>query len=197
MKTRLYMALLIIAAILQGCGRSPQTTFYTLTPATTQITAATPGKAPSVSIADVTLPALIDRPQLVLADTGTKVQLLEAHRWAEPLKNAIPRILADNLSRMTGWDRISFHPQYASGRADYRIFVDLQQFEAVRGTVALDALWTIKPSEEGGTAITRRTRKVVKIAGEGYEAMVAAYSQALSSLAEEMATALALISKKP
>lgn len=195
MKTREFaITLFILATAIAGCSRSPHTTFYKLTPVEAEVTTADRATSPTVAIASVTLPEMVDRPQLVLPDSGVKVQLLETHRWAEPLKTAIPRILADNLSRRIGSDKVSFHPQYASGKANYRIFVDLQQFEATQGAVVLDALWTIKAAE-GGPAVTRRSRQVVQIAGTGYEAMVAAYSKTLGLFAEEMAAVVILLPK--
>jgi len=189
MKIRVCLTLLILAAAaLASCGRSPQTTFYTLSPAASAVTAP-PGKAPTIAIAAVTLPELVDRPQLVLPDSGARVLILESHRWAEPLKSAIPRILAENLSRLLGGDRVSFHPQYASVKADYRIFVDIKQLEAQNGKVVLDALFTVKPSGDGA-AFTRRSSHSVQINGEGPEPLVAAYSRALAGLAADIAAAL-------
>jgi uncharacterized lipoprotein YmbA len=185
-------AMFLLAAIISGCGRTPQTNFYTLTPTVTKITAPIAAKAPTFTIAAVTLPEIIDRPQLIMPDNGSKVHMLETHRWAEPLKSAIPRILSDNLARLIGPDRISFYPQYASGRADYRIFLDIQQFEALKGEVVVDAIWTIKPAEKS-TSVTGRSRQVVPLKGEAYETIVAAYSEALGSIAREIAATAASV----
>ncbi|MDD2501987.1 MAG: ABC-type transport auxiliary lipoprotein family protein, partial [Geobacter sp.] len=68
---------LFVSLALAGCGRSPQTSFYTLTPLV--VDAAIPrSTGPSIAIASVTLPELIDRPQLVVPDGGTRIAILES-----------------------------------------------------------------------------------------------------------------------
>jgi hypothetical protein len=175
-------------ATLAGCGRSPQTTFYTLTPLVSEATTLRPA-VPSIAIAAVTLPDLVDRPQLVVQNAGTKVAILETHRWAEPLKTAIPRLLAENLSRLIGSDRVAAYPQHAANGADYRLFVDIQRFEVVGNTVVVDALWSMRPAG-GGKAVTRRSRLTEPVERDDYDALAAAYSRALGSLAREIARAV-------
>ena len=133
------------SAALTGCARSPQVNFYTLAPMppTGVVTAPAP-VAFSVAVAPVTLPEFVDRPQLVISTVGSRVNMLETHRWAEPLKNAIPRLLADNISRLLGTDRISSYPQSSSNDADYRITADFLHFESSADSVTVEALWNIR-----------------------------------------------------
>lgn len=174
--------------VLAGCGRSPQTTFYTLTPLVTEASAL--GAAgPSITIARVTLPELIDRPQLVVPDAGARVAILESQRWAEPLKSAIPRLLAENISRLTGLERVSAYPQYAASNADYRLFVDIQRFEPTGSTVVFDALWEIR-SAKGTSPLTGRSKTVEAVNPADYEAVVAGYSRAIATLSKEIVQSL-------
>lgn len=181
-----------------GCAGSPPAQFYTLAP----LTAA--GEAPqqqtafqsrSVSVSQISLPEFIDRPQLVLTLDENRVRLLENHRWAEPLKSAIPRILAENLSRLLGTDRVSWYPQNAAYHADYRVLADVQRFEASSDQVIVDTLWTVR---SGGTAPakTGRSRIREQIQGSGYEAVAAAYSRALAAVSTEIAAAISKESNK-
>ena len=191
MKPRFFAAAVSAIALLAGCGRSPQTTFYTLTPLSVpaETLQAVP-HAPTVSIAAVSLPELVDRPQLVVPDQGSQVLVLEGQRWAEPLKSAIPRVLAEDLARLIGAERVSAYPQYAAGRADYRIFIDLQRFETTGQAVLVDALWTLKPSTDGRVTV-RRSQFKEPLQGGGYEALVQAYSRALAGLATAIAKEVA------
>ncbi len=131
----------------------------------------------------------MDRPQLVLTLDANRVQLLENHRWAEPLKSAIPRVLAENLSRVLGTDQVSWHPQSAAYRADYRILADFQRFEASGDQVIVDTLWTVRSSSTA-PAINGRSRIQEQIDGTGYEAVAAAYSRALATVSAEIAAAI-------
>lgn len=189
MRVWLGAAGVVATMVLTGCGRSPQTTFYTLTPDLAGKGPVALAAAPSIAIAAVSLPELVDRPQLVLPGEGARVVLLETHRWAEPLKSSIPRLLAEDLSRLIGPERVSFAPQYAAGRAEYRIFVDFQRFEAIKKAVVIDALWTIRPSGTGKT-VAKRSQITEPLAGSGYDALAAAYSRALGRLASEMAQSI-------
>ena len=186
----------LVVCCLAGCGRSPQTTFYTLTPTvavseTSKLTAA----APSVAIASVTLPELVDRPQLVVPDAGSKVVILETVRWAEPLKSAIPRLLAENLSRLLGSDQVSYYPQHAAYAPDYRIFVDIQRFETTGATVVVDALWSIRTTQ-AGKPVTGRSRITEPAGTAEYEALTAAYSKAVAAVSRELAQAVRSLQTK-
>jgi len=180
--------------VLAGCGRSPQTNFYTLTPLVSEATA--PRLAgPSIAIAAVTLPELVDRPQLVVPDAGTRVTILETHRWAEPLKSAIPRLLAENISRLLNSDRVAAYPQHAAINADYRLFVDIQRFELADSTVVVDALWEIR-SAKGTKPLTGRSKLVEPVGSTEYEAVVAGYSRAVATLSKEIALSLRSLQTK-
>ncbi len=184
-------AVAALVAAVAGCSRSPRTSYYLLTPAASvQPATVTPASAPTVAIAAVSLPELADRPQLVVPADRGQVLILESHRWAESLKAAIPRVLAENLSRQLGPERVSFHPQHAAVRAEYRIFIDLQRFEADHTAVLVDALWTIKPSSTDGKLVTRRSTISEPINGSGYEALAASYSRALGRLSADLSRAI-------
>ncbi len=184
------LAGMVVLLCMAGCGRSPQVTYYALTaPVLSEVSVLIQPAAPSVAIMAVSLPELVDRPQLVLHDTGSKVLILEAHRWAEPLKQAIAQLLAENLSRTLGSDQVSAYPQHAALQADYRVFVDIKRFEATATAVALDVLWSIRGTQEA-MPLTGRSRFTEPSGGAGYEALVAAYSRAVTALSKELAQAI-------
>ncbi|WP_423767378.1 PqiC family protein [Burkholderia aenigmatica] len=89
------------AGLLGGCGSSPKASFYTLAPDATL--ASTGNTAPvRVVIGPVTVPDLIDRPQIVTRAAGSRVDIDEFARWAEPLKTDIARVIAADLGRLLG-----------------------------------------------------------------------------------------------
>jgi uncharacterized lipoprotein YmbA len=181
---------MVVLLCMAGCGRSPQVTYYALTaPVLSEVSVLIQPAAPSVAIMAVSLPELVDRPQLVLHDTGSKVLILEAHRWAEPLKQAIAQLLAENLSRTLGSDQVSAYPQHAALQADYRVFVDIRRFEATATSVTVDALWSIR-GMQGGGPLTGRSKFTEPFGGAGYEAMVIACSRAVTALSKEIAQAI-------
>jgi len=182
--TRLFVA--VVALLAAGCASTPAPRFYTLS---AQIESAPYAPAPSVSVAAVTVPDVVDRPQLVVAVNANEVIILEQHRWAEPLKGELGRVIAENLSRMTGNAHIAAYPQNASLNADYRVLVDFQRFSGQpQGAVVLEALWSLRAAN-GETLRSGRARAQQTAEG-GYDALVAAYSRALASISAEIAAAL-------
>jgi len=190
------LACMVALLFMVGCGRSPQITYYALTPPVlTEASVLVQPAAPSVAVMAVSLPELIDRPQLVLHGTGSKVVILEAHRWAEPLKQAIARLLAENLSRTMGSDQVSAYPQHAANEADYRVFVDIKRFEATDAAVAVDALWSIRGRVEA-RPLNGRSKCTEPFKGTGHEAMVIAYSRAVAALSQEIALGIRSVQTK-
>lgn len=194
---------LLLAA--SGCSRSPRVTFYTLEPGV-QSQAPVPGQAvpqppgplaqpqaqgaPSVLVGPVTLPELVDRPQLVMRSAQNRVQILESHRWAEPLKSEIPRLVAQNLGRLLGSDRVSSYRQQTGAGAEYRVLLDIVRLESDPGdSVTLETAWSVRRTP-GGAARAGRLVVREKVQGQGYHAVVAALSRALAGVSADIAKAL-------
>jgi len=174
------------AALAAGCASTAPARFYTLSVETPQAPAA---QGPSIAVAAVTVPDTVDRPQLVVAVNANEVIILEQHRWAEPLKGELARVLAENLSRASGNARVAAYPQNASLNANYRVLVDFQRFAGhPEGDVVLDVLWSVRAKD--GERLRRGRSSARESAGKGYDALVAAYSRALATLAREIAAAL-------
>lgn len=179
----------LAVAVLASCGSPPKERFYTLSAA--GVAAATAAEAREhVVVGPVTLPEVVDRPQLVVRIGANEVAILEQHRWAEPLKSEIPRLIARTLSQLLGASRVSAYPESASQEAGLRVTIDILRFEAVPGIEAsVDALWSVRRLP-GGKPTTGRSVVSEPIAGEGYDAVVAAYGRALATLSRNIARAI-------
>jgi uncharacterized lipoprotein YmbA len=175
--------------LLVGCSRSPRITYYALNAVATPAESAAPA-IESVAIGPVTLPEMLDRPMLVVRTTANRLDILEFYRWAAPLKNEIPRVIAADLTLLLNQARVSTYPQNADLAADYRIVIDIQRFEMTAGEgVALDALWSVRRAD-GGTAKTGRSVISESAGAAGYDALVAAQSRALAAVSRDLAQAL-------
>ena len=181
-------ALCLSVALLAGCSSSPRATFYTLNVAATNETP--PPPLNSVAIGAITLPNLLDRPQLVVRTSANRVDILETHRWAESPKSEIPRIIAADLGILLKPARVSTYPQNAGLDADYRVLLDIQRFEMTVGEgVGLEVLWSVRRSN-GGVPKTGRTVVSEPVGAAGYDALVAAQSRALAAVSRDLAQAL-------
>jgi uncharacterized lipoprotein YmbA len=183
-------ALSLCACVLTGCGRSPRVNFYTLGAAVKSSTVNPSIQAPSVSVVNITLPALVDRPQLVERVSGNRVEILESQRWAEPLKNAISRLLAESLANRLGSDLVTAYPQNGAGNPDFRVYVDIQRFESMGDSVSVDAHWSIRRRASEVPIKTGHSQVHETSGAEGYEALVAAYNRAIVSVGNDIAQAI-------
>lgn len=182
--------ILIWLIAISGCGRSPDTIFYTLT-ALAPEPASSSGASLSVSVGPVTLPDLVDRPQLVIRVAKNRVELLDAHRWAEPLRSEIPRLMAQNLSRLLHSTRVFVYDQNTALDAQYRVLIDIQRFESQPDKgVTIEALWSIR--REPGDKVMHTSHSLVHqpVENTGYDAVAAAYSRALAIVCGDIAKIL-------
>jgi len=182
----------VLAAIVAACASSPVAHFYTMSAAGrgAESIGGVTESAYSVAVGPVTLPELIDRPQMVVRVAANQVKIVEAHRWAQPLGSEIARVVASDLARLLGDARVSSHTQNASAHAEYRVLLDVQRLDAVLGeAVTIEAQWELR-SRGNGTLRTGRSYAHQSVAGEGYDALVAAHAGALESLSRDIAQAL-------
>jgi len=184
----------LLIGMLSGCASSPPVHFYTLSAEATAGAAdpAEVGTELRIAVGPISLPEVVDRPQLVVRSGPNNVTLIDEHRWAESLKGEIPRVIAENLSRLLVTGQVWAYPQNVSGSFDYKVLVDIQRFESTPGQMAaIDALWTIQqPTKEGIVSKTGRSTVQQPIGGQGYDALVSAHSRALAAISREIAEAI-------
>jgi len=190
---------LIVAGLLVGCGSSPEPRFYTLSaggiPASDRSEKALAEY--TVAVGPVTLPEMVDRPQLVVRVGANQVELLDQHRWAEPLKSEIPRVVAENLAQLLSARQVVTYPHNASFTAEYRVFLDIQHFDSAPGqAVTIDTLWTVR-SPSGGEPKTGRSVARESTNGDGYDAIVAAHGRALATVSREIAESIRSAASTP
>lgn len=187
-RTGMFIGCLAVATA--GCSRSPRVTFYTLEPVAQVGNTAATTLFPAVTVGPVTLPEVVDRPQLVLRVAANRVNILETHRWAEPLKSEIPRAIAENLRRLLGSSRVSSYLQHAGTDAEFRVLVDIERFEASpEGVVTVEVAWSLR-RVAGGTPRNGRSQVRESVGDGGYESLVAAYGRALLAVSRDLAGAI-------
>jgi uncharacterized protein len=191
-------ALPLLIGMLSGCAGSPPVHFYQLS---AEAAAGAAGHEASgtelrIAVGPISLPEVVDRPQLVVRSGPNQVTLIDEHRWAESLKGEIPRVIAENLSRLLATGQVWSYPQNAAGAFDFRVLVDIQRFESTPGQMAaIDALWTVqRSSKEGVVSKTGRSMVQQPIAGKGYDALVVAHSRALGEISREIAESIRVFS---
>ena len=178
---------LLALCVLEGCGTPLKERFYTLSaPEQPAIKALF-----SVVVGPVTVPEIVNRPQMVLQTGANQVTIAEQSRWASSLKSEIPRVIAANLTQLLGNALVSSNPDGTGSQADYRVVVDIQRFDSAPGTAAtIEALWSVRPTKAKGGE-PRSGRSLVREPAPGdYDALVAAQGRALASISKDIAEAV-------
>jgi uncharacterized lipoprotein YmbA len=184
---RSLLALMLIPMLmLAACGSPLKERFYVLS-ASPMPAPAPGGLSYRVGVGPVSVPAAVDRPQIVLRVNANRVALQEQSRWAEPLKESIPRVVASNLAVLLGDAQVAADAQDAAVPADCRVTIDIQRFDSVLGEAAtLEVLWRVIISS-GGTATNGRFLIREPAGGQGYDALAAAHSRARAALSQDIA----------
>ena len=179
-----------VAAFGAGCA-APPSHFYTLsrTATPTAIPIATSAEI-SVVVGPVSVPTIVDVPQIVVSTGTNEVSLDEFNRWASPLQNNISHVVTENLVAMLGTPRVSQFQQSLNANADYRVAIEVQSFESAPGEAAtLNAAWIVRRTKDG-KAQTGRTTVREPTQEKGYDALAAAHSRALARLSQDIADAV-------
>jgi uncharacterized lipoprotein YmbA len=178
------IAILCAVVSLGACASTPPSRFYTLralsTPGTTSSDV-------SIAVGPVTLPAAVDRPEIVVASGANELRLDEFNRWAGPLQEELCRVVAENLTTILHTPRVTQFPQTSSADADYCVAIEVRRFDSALGKAAtLQAVWVVRDAR-GGKARTGRTEVSEPMRDNNYEALAAAHSRAAARLSQDIA----------
>jgi uncharacterized lipoprotein YmbA len=138
-------------------------------------------------VGPVSVPGALDRPQIVVSTSANQVTIDDFNRWASPLQDNIARVVAEDLVVLLGTPRVTLFPQTLSAEADYRIQIEIRNFESAPGkSTSLDAVWTVRRARDGKIE-TGRTSVREKVDASGYEALAAAHSRGVARLSQDLA----------
>ena len=148
-----------------------------------------------LGVGRISLPELLNRPQIVTRTGANKVRVAEFSQWAEPLEKSIPRVLSENLARLTGSDQVSVHPWPTQMEIDLKLEVAVIRFEGdTDGEVSLVARWRWIRADGSQAHPLQASSYAESAADQSTEALVAAMSRALASLSRNIASAIAIAS---
>jgi uncharacterized lipoprotein YmbA len=183
--------------LLSACTTTPETHFYVLNPLSLPSQSAS-SEAPKrlIGLGPVTVPALLERRQIVTRTGDNSVTSSEFHQWAAPLKESLTETLAQNLSVLLPNDIVKAYPWSAYGDMDFHIIIDIIRFETNAAQNAeLTANWSIMDDKslrliEHGQAKIARPQ-----AGSSRADAVKALSESLHEFSRQLADAARLTKK--
>jgi hypothetical protein len=192
-----FTPLLLVLASLAGCVgvSSPPIRYYTLRAPTAPEPVALAARY-FVTVELVAVPEAVDRPQIVVREGENRVRLLEFDRWAEPLRAAVARLLADEIGRRLPDAQVATFGSPMDNSQAVRVLVEVRAFDSSPGAgVQIDAVWRVLA---GNAQRSGRSRLHERSAAPGVDSVVQAHSRALAALADELAAVVGkLTAKKP
>ena len=189
---------LVAGGLLTSCGTpGPAPRLYQLrteapvaAPTAAALTAAAPNTLGVWELAsDVRVPSYLDRETLVVLDGTSRLELLEGQRWAEPLRDTLPRLLRHDLALLRGASNIWLAPAPPGVNVNRQLRVEVLSLQASRsrGAVLLQARWWFTGDRSAPPqALTADLHAPIGNVNDG-DAIAAAHRVVLWQLAERIA----------
>jgi uncharacterized protein len=166
-----------------------------------QLRAEAPAPAASTSMSNIAIwqlaspvrvPDYLDRDAFLVPQGQAGLQALAGQRWAEPLRESVPRLLRADLGQLLGDNKVWTSPLPPGLVVNKLLRVELLALEAnaARNAVVLRARWSIS-NADGATHAdnpqVQTTTLTVPSSSSDVDALVAAHRLALWRLAERIA----------
>lgn len=187
--------LALVAIFFGGClGRSQSPRFYALSPIQEDQVVSkghSPAQNAVIGIGPVKLADYLEQSRLVTRTSDHQLVQAEYDRWVGSFNDNLSNVLAENIGFLLSTDRIYRHPWRASVPIDYQVVVDVVRCDGQLGDAAwLVARWSVFGGPEKKLLKTKRSSLREPVTDASYAALVAAQSQALATLSQEIAQAI-------
>jgi len=185
------IGLAAIVLTIAGCGTTPPTRFYTLSPeipvpANTQQVQ----QKVIIGIGPIEVAPYLERNQIVTRTGPTRLEVKEFDRWAASIESNIEDVLAINLSRLLPDTRPIVRP-WPDADAQYTILIKFLRFDSdAAGNVQIQASWGIQSQSTQSMALIRDADIFQPSVGTDYTAITENMSTALATLSTQIAAEL-------
>ena len=189
-----WVLLAVCPVIVAGCGTSKPSQFYLLRPLPQSElgvpTAADKG-GPAVLIGPVTLPAYLDRTQVVTLEGSHELAADEFIRWAEPLQENFSRVLLENLSLLLNTPEVYAFGHRSATPVDYQIIIDVTRFDTdAKGGADLTAFWRVVGKDSKAPLLKKKSVFRATAASAEITKILDAQNQTLTEFSRELAKAV-------
>ena len=188
-------SMLALSLALVACGSDKPTRLYVLS-STSEPAAGAPATNAAIGVGPVTLPKYLDRPQIVTRISDNSLAQADFDQWGGDLNDNITRVIASNLSRLLGTERVSLYPWKDQAPVTWQVSVDITRFEKEPdGSTVLSAFWSLSSPSDGSVKLMqqstyRDTGTAAAAGGNPYDGTVAAMSRDLEALSKDIAKAI-------
>jgi uncharacterized lipoprotein YmbA len=203
-RARRTLAIVVGFGLVAGCAsKAPSESFYALNdggvlisttssaPRAGQPTVAQKSTLPGIVVSAVTIPELVDRPQIVTRDSTHRVIVSEQNLWAESIRSGVARTLTTRLARALAEAgrpaQVAAYPQTSIVDPVLKITIDIVRFDAEpNGEAIVDAVWSVRRVGDDSVR-TGHTVASAPIAGASYEAIVRGWNDAVEVVDRDIA----------
>ncbi|MEO9189126.1 MAG: PqiC family protein [Acetobacteraceae bacterium] len=181
----------LLGLLLGGCASATTDTFTLSSVPPERQALARASLRPPLEVGEVSIPATIDRNEIVLNAPGDRLDVTANSIWGAPVRQLIRRALSDDLTARLPPGSV-LPPGDPGPKAGLRILtVSIDQFGGdTSGHVVLSAAWLLAPSGTAPTGTPHRTRIELNAGAGTPTAVVPAMSRALGMLADRIAASL-------
>ena len=138
-----YLLSLSAVGLLCACATSHPDHFYILS-AQPQAAAQPPSTPTTPVVLKVTLPSLVDRPEMILNTSPDGVRVLEHERWGAPLGDLVLQTLGQDMERRRGDLLVGGQGAPRASGAAVKITVDVVRMTTRQGDrVSIETHWRI------------------------------------------------------
>ncbi len=187
-----WLILLSLGSALSACMSTPPPQFYvleSLSEPSPSLTATE--KKRQIGIGPISIPALLERKQIVTRLPNNSIKVAEFHQWASPLKDNVAEVLTHNLATLQPNGLIRTYPWSVYGAVDYRVIIDIVRFDSHPDqSVNFEATWAIMDEKNHTLLSNGRSKIEHPMDDSSYPSTVKALSKILSEFSRELAVAL-------
>lgn len=185
---------LLLLVLLTGCSvKSSPVAYYRLAPLE-MIDPEAKAEARldvALGIGPVTVPEYLKKSQIATRHGDTRYQFAESQRWAGMIEKDIASVIGNNLGLLLGTDQVMFFPWLHHFRPDYRVVVEVVQFDGdLQGDALLIARWAISDSSGARLLASGKSTYRQTLANASYEALVDAEGLLLAEFSRALAVEL-------
>lgn len=174
---------------LQNIGKeSDPSRFYTLNAEAQADKAQRPMPQLVLGVGPIAVSDYLDRSQIVVRESDTRLELAEFDRWAGNPAKEIQRVLGANLATLLGTEQIAHYPWRSGINPGITVEATIERFEyANDGQVWLVAGWQVL-ADNGRRVVAFRRSTLHAESGSDYAEISKALSGLLAQLSTQIAT---------
>lgn len=190
------VAALLAIALAGGCSilkPDPDNSRYFVLSSTQGSTSAPSLQRPDIhfGLGPIQLPGYLDTQNIVRAGAGGSIEYVPSAFWAESVSDAFLRALLYRTAARLGTSHAVAFPWYSTTKVDWKVPVDVLQFEATSdGRAVLVARWSVE-STTGGRAVAGKQSVFEEKTADDPAAIVEALNRCVDRLADAIAVAIA------